>query len=490
MTEDISGAPAAPRPDPVSIRCGVVLFDDEKDPRAGWIAVNGSKARRISGINELPTGTIWLSNMSYESFFRSTDTWRNPWIRHESYLVVKIKDMLLEWGYDPANSPADFTANFCSILFHRIMTIAARLLREQEPTLRMNNAFMGTTLREDLRRLLPKADYPKGEAAALLRSGQAFAEFTSTTVRGQRGARQVVLRAPRMAYAADMLTAPVPKGGFDFISRGQLRERPDVGRDRVSWVQSCDKPLFIEVQVDQMDPDVSAVYGFGNATDRDKRVPRSWVAHPEFLTMSAFSEMDVKNVYMGIEYGVIGNELGEPLKRFLTDRFSETSWSAGVVAETLWRAAALGEDRSTVGKKTPPEERPHTSWRGVWVKAADKCAMFMSAMKLARMGYDISSYGLGWVIVRVADEAVGDLIRDGLTIGLIPRFADVPDNLYKANADIPWQGDKKAKSTARFTMTKERNLLWNLDKLVLFEKEQQEGMLRKMLLAMKTGAAG
>jgi len=481
------GAPGVVRDGP-ALRFGVVLFDDEKDPRGGWAAVNGEAARRVSGVHELPTGTVWLSNMSYESFFRSTELWRNAWLRHEGYLVVKIKDILLEWGYDPATVPADFVANFCSIMFQRVMTLSLRLLREHEPNLRDRDAFQGTTLREDLRRLLPDATYPTGEAAIILRSGQAFAEFTSTTVRGQRGARQVTLRAPRLAYAADMLTAPIPTGGFNFLSRAEMNGMREIGRDRVAWANTTDKPLLLEVQIDRMEPEISAVYGFGNATDRERRIPRSWVAHPEFLALASFSDIDVKNVYMGDSYTALSNDLSPAVRRFLSDSFAETSWTCGVVAETLWRSASLGEGKTSAGKKVPPEERPHTSWRGVWIKSADKCAMFTSAMKLAKQGYDISSYGLGWIIVRVADEAITDLMRDALSIGLIPRFTDVPPKLFSVNAPIPWGGDTKAKASAQFIVSQERHMLWNLDKLVFFNKDQQGEMLKKLLATARSGA--
>lgn len=470
---------AAPRDEPGSRKFGVVLFDDEKNPGAAWVAVNGGQARRIDGTNQLPTDAIYWSNMSYESFFRTTEAHRNPWLRHDAYLGPKPKDVLVEWGHDPATTPPDYIATFCSTMFTRVMTMAYRLAKECEERVRMTTLFTSDTLRSDLRRLLPPGEYPKGEAAAIMKAGQAYAEFTRTSVRGIRGGKMIMLRKPRLSYALEMLTTPVPTGPFEFKSRSALR---NIAPDRVEWVRSTELPCMLEVTVDSMQQDAAPVYGFGNTTDRDRRIPRSWVAHPEFLVMSGFSELNVMNAWIGKEYSQLNLKLPEPVRRFLSDPHSEASWSAGIVAETIWRAACLGEPRNQNSQRG--EERAQTSWQGAWIKAADKSAGFMSSMRLHDMGYAVSSYGYGWVFVQVLEDQIPDLLRDGLSIGMVARLHDVPDNLLGPGA-MPWGGDKKSRPMAQLTSTREKNLLWNLDRLPLYERTQREEMLKKMVLAHK-----
>lgn len=488
MNATPDGRPAAPqaaqqstRDEPGAKKFGVVLFDDEKDPRAAWVAVNGSQARRIEGLNELATDTIWWSNMTYESFFRTTEAWRNPWLRHDAYLVTKPKDVLMEWGLDPAATPPDYTATFCSMVFGRVMMLAYRLAKECDPKVRMTTLFQGDSLRQDLRRLLPPAEFPRGEAATIMKSGQAFAEFTRTTVRGVKGAKIFVLRRPRVGYAFEMLMTPVPKGPFEYLTRVDLRA---LSPDRVGWVRGTDRPCLVNVSVQQMEGDVAPIYGFGNSTDKDKRVARSWVAHPEFQVMSSFSDIEVASAWVGKEYTLLNQGMPEALKRFLSDRYTEFSWSAGIIAETLWRAAALGEEKGRQ-QGVAPEDRAHTSWRGAWLKAADKTSMFLSAMKLTEMGYATVSYGLGWVSCLVTEDQIPDLVRDGLTIGLVPRLNDVPDGLFDRNRPVPWGGDKRSMMQAQFTLTRQKDMLWNLDKLPLYDQAQREIMLRKMLDAYK-----
>src|SRR3546814_19579766 len=91
---------------------------------------------------------------------------------------------------------------------------------------------------------------------------------------------------------------------------------------------------------------------------------------------------------------------------FLSDKFSDLSWSAGVVAETIWRAAALAEEKSKAGFLRDGEERAHTSWQGAWLKAYDQSSMFANGMRLTELGYPVVSYGFGWVriIVQIGRE--------------------------------------------------------------------------------------
>ena len=460
-----------------------VLGHEEAREKLGRVRPRSlGQAGRISGINQLPTDALYWTNLSYESF-RTTGADRNPWLRQDAYLTSKLKDVLLEWGCDPATTPPDYTATFCSTMFSRVMTLAYRLARECDERVRMSTLFSGDTLRADLRRLLPPLDYPTGEAAAVLKAGQGFAEFTRTSMRSVKGSRLYMLRRPRLPYALEMLATPVPKGPFQFRSRRELRE---ISPDRVAWVRRTGVPCIVEVTIDEMQQDAAPVYGFGNAMDTDHRVPRSWVTHPEFMMLSSFSSLDVKNAYVAKEYSQLNLVLPEPVRQFLSDPHVEASWSAGVLAETLWRAACMGPKKER-GRNTPGEERAGTSWQGAWIRAADKGSGFLSAMRLADMGYSVSSYGYGWMLCSATEDQLPDLIRDGLSIGMFPRLLDVPQGLFGATSAIQWGGDRRSKIMAQLIVTQQKHLLWNLDRLPLYDKSQRDTVLKKILGAHKEG---
>ncbi len=460
-------------------RFGTVLFDDPQDPGAGWAAIaddNRGQPRRISGPHELATDTIWWSNISYADFFRGTaQTWRNPNIRHDKFLPVSHVDVLREWGHDPQNIEPDFVASFCSQVFDRIMRIAWSLLREAQPKARMATTLVGKTLRDDLRVLLPELEYPKLEAAEAMKSGQAWEEFTSTGARGPKGAKWILLRRPRLSYAMEMLQTPVPRGPYIFRKRSDIAK---LGPNPVEHVRSMSTPAIIEVTVNKIQPEVAPIYGFGAATDRDKRVSRSWVAHPEFQILSRVADITVRSMWQAERYWPMVPVLPEAAKEFLTNRFTDFSWSAGIVAECLWRAVSLAEDKGKAAPGAAGDARASTSWQGLWIRAADKSAMFSLSMRLTELGHAIVSYGLGWVRAQVAEEEIPGLIRDGLGMGLIPNLLDVPEKLITPK-NFTWGGDKKSSNLAMLTTARETGTLWHMDRMPLIPPGERSAFIAR-----------
>lgn len=470
--------------DGVNRKFGVVLFDSPEDPGPGWIGIGGdrSRAARISGPHELSTEVIWWTNVNYEHFFRGvSEIWRNPWLRHDKYLVVGPADVLKEWGHDPKLVGADFVAKFVAEAFARIMTIAYNLVRRTDPKLRMDRFFEGKTLRDDLRRLMPEAEYPKGEAAMMMKSGQAYSEFSSATVRMPKGAKMIRLRKPRVTYCWELLQTPFPLGPWEYVSRADMKSNVE---ERLQTILKSPAPIMAEITLSNMQAEVAPIYGFGQSTDKGKNVQRTWVAHPELAMLARFAKIEVRNAWQGREYASMMPDLPEAVKEFLQEKYTDLSWSAGVVAETLWRAAALPQEKGKAGTRDSGE-KPHTSWRGAWIKAADKSSMFMEAMRLSELGYAVSSYGLGWVFCGVAEEDVANLIKDAATLGLAPSIVDVPDGLVtNKKQGLQWGGESSSAIAVHAIHGKWKTYLWNLDKLpMLPERTQRRDMLRKIMEA-------
>ena len=365
---------------------------------------------------------------------------------------------------------ADFTCQFCAFLFDRIMRIAYSLIRGHDPRVRMDQAFTGNTLRDDMRRLLPEPEYPKAEAASIMKRNQAFDEFTMTGMRPVRDARRIVLRKPRMLYATEMLQTLTPHGPFEHFDRRKIAAK---NPDKIAFVRDCERPCMVELTVERMAPEIAPVYGFGNTADRDRRSQRSWVAHPEFHVLQRLAEIDVRSVYMGREYGALAASLPENVKEFLADKHNEFSWSAGIVAEAIWRAATLSEEKSKVGVLREGEDRADTSWQGAWIKAADKISMFLTAHEITQAGHSVSSYGIGWVQCMVPEESLKDLINDGLSLGLLPSMLDLPDVMFSADVPVHWGWDNRSHGLAHFVASKRQNLLWNLDRVPTLKPDQR-----------------
>jgi hypothetical protein len=466
---------------------GVVLFDDPKQPESGWKCMAGqSKTDRIRSADELSTGTIWLSNIEYEDFFRGqTEIWRRSNLRHEGYLVVKIANILKEWNYNPGRPgqvsqlTPNFICQFVSQCFHRIMHVAFNMIYQCDPRMTMSTAFVGQTLRDDMRVVLPKLDYPKGDAAAFMKAEKSFQEFTQCNPRSPRDSISIMVRRPRTLHALEILQTPVPVGPYEAVQRKQFRKH---GNDIVDFLKNTDQPAMIELDMEGMDADVGPVYGFSNSTNKNAKQSRDWVAHNEFQVLGRYANLTIRSFYLGREYGSLVTRLPDAVQEFLTDRMLDSSWTAGVIAETLWRAATGKEAVARAGKPTDGEDRAGTSWEGAFLRAQDKISMFAPAFELSKRGYAISSYGLGWVQARVTEEMRADFIRDALSFGLIPSMQDIPDQLFNAEVPIQWGGDKRSRAFAQFSAAKDTNLLWNMDKLPLLAPGKRKEFIENFML--------
>jgi hypothetical protein len=466
-------------------RFGVVLFDDSKDdPGNGYSIVTEDGATttydRISGPFDLATDVLWWTNLPYEVLFKKTDMWKASHLRHDKYLPVGPGEALREWGRDLKYEAPEVAGRILCMLFYRVMNITFGLLRENKPRLTVDDAFKGVTLRDDLRALLPEAEYPRMEAAQALKRGVAYEEFTNTMVRPQRDTKRVTLRLPRVTHAWRLLEQARPEGPFEYVDKVTIRRSRTTDHD---WVLSNPNPVFADIAMTRMDERVSPVYGFGNSTDRTERRPRSWIPQNEFAVLSKFADLVVRGAYVGSGYSKTSTieECSDGVINFVRDKFTDFSWSAGIVAEALWRAATLPEEKGRNNQIRPGDERPHTSWQGVFVRGEDKHTMFALATRLLEFGYPPVSYGIGWIRCALFDDQRDAFIRDAITLGLVPQISDVPDNFQFNDADIAtsWGGDKKMSLYVASLLRKDIAFLWDMDRLITMDKTERVKIIKR-----------
>ncbi len=462
-------------------RFGFVFFDDIKDPTSGWASL-GQKSTRISSVDDLSTGVIWWSNIDYSVFFYSTEIWRKSFLRHDRYLVVSPDRALAEWNHDAKRLTNDFKCTFLAQVFNRIMHAAFNLARRQIPTLTMEKLFGGQRLLDDLRVLMPEMDYPRADAAAIMKVDQAYAEFTKCTVRTPYDGENIILRRPRLLYAATMLQLPVPVGPFENMDRREMRKAG--GDDRAQFVRESDKPFMVELTVERMDQNIAPIYGFSNASDKNKKkTTRSWVAHPEFLALNEFAEMDIRSAWVGDSYKNLYEDLDSNIQDFFNNPINDALWTSGIIAETLWRSMLLKESGDKVGRAADGDERAGTSWEGAWIRAQDKIMMFAAAKVLTDRGYAVTSYGLGWVMCKVPREMKAEYLKDALSLGLVPAMSDIPDGLFPKKSRIPWTDDQKSFFLASYQSAKRADLIWGLDFLSVIDDPKQRAEYQKRIMA-------
>lgn len=81
------------------------------------------------------------------------------------------------------------------------------------------------------------------------------------------------------------------------------------------------------------------------------------------------------------------------------------SWALGVVAEALWRSRASAQQ---------------PDFAAIRMQELDRTTMQRMADGLADRGWSVISFGLGWVRVSIHAEAMGELVADGVELGLLP----------------------------------------------------------------------
>jgi hypothetical protein len=280
----------------------------------------------------------------------------------------------------------------------------------------------------------------------------------------------------------EMLQTPVPLGPFEFVSRKNFRSK---GGDILDFLKTTDTPCMVELDVDGIDADVGPVYGFSNSTNKQTKQSRSWVAHNEFQALSRYANLTIRSFYEGREYGSLVGKLPDAVQEFLTDKALDSSWTAGVIAETIWRAATLKEAAATAGKPTDGEDRAGTSWEGAWIRAQDKVSMFIPAYELHKRNWAISSYGLGWVMVSITEESRSDFIHDALSLGLLPAMSDIPDGMFHPKSPIQWGGDNRSKVLSNYQATKNVKFLWNLDKLPTIPPSKRREFINELMLVAR-----
>jgi hypothetical protein len=460
-------------------RFGFVLFDDIKDPSAGWASI-GQTATRIASVDDLSTGVIWWSNIEYSVFFYSTEIWRKSFLRHDRYLVVSPDRTLAEWNHDAKRMTNDFKCIFLAQVFNRVMHAAFNLARRQIPTLTMEKLFGGQRLLDDLRVLMPEMDYPRSDAAAIMKVDQAYAEFTKCTVRTPYDGENIILRRPRLQYSAAMLQMIVPVGPFENMDRRELRKAG--GDDRAQFVRESEKPFMVELTVERMDQNIGPIYGFSNASDKKKKTTRSWVAHPEFMALNQFAELDIRSAWVGDSYKNLYEELDSNIQDFFNTPINDALWTAGIISETLWRSMLVKEDGAKVGRAADGDERAGTSWEGAWIRANDKIMMFAAAKQLTDRGYAVTSYGLGWVMCKIPREMKAEYLKDALSLGLVPAMSDVPDGLFPKKNRIPWTDDQKAYFLAACQAAKRHDLLWAMDVMSVVDDPKRRAEIQKKIM--------
>ena len=115
------------------MKIGAIFFDsansslgttgDSSALGSGWASIAGSSPVRVQSIHDLPTDTIWLTNLTYSSLCQSKLN-EHPNFRSDAWLKTPVKQLVAELGVDCGRNPVDTACVVISTLAHRVVDVS------------------------------------------------------------------------------------------------------------------------------------------------------------------------------------------------------------------------------------------------------------------------------------------------------------------------------------------------------------------------------
>lgn len=115
------------------MRVGAILFDPSNNIVASdrtvvsldsaWASISGGQARRVQSIHDLPSDVVWLTNLTYNNFYRA-GLQKHPNFRYEGWLRTLFNQLVAELGIDLNNVSPDITVSTIATIAQRTVNVA------------------------------------------------------------------------------------------------------------------------------------------------------------------------------------------------------------------------------------------------------------------------------------------------------------------------------------------------------------------------------
>jgi len=438
---------------------GVVIFDADGLSDAGWACVAGETPFRITSGFSLATDTIWWTNLKSGKLIG-----RVPHsVRGSDYLKLPMSIAVGELGL--GSLQADELAE--QLAFH--FGVLARLIEKisQRPLSQLAHKRF---LHSDLKELAGPAPVLGNEMV-----GRIFGSGTNwlwTLVEKVPNSETICFRAPRLSYALSLLETSVPAQAVTW------RQKPE--HDPLETIRCTLAPVYAELSVRTAMAKPAQLFGLAYNGESTHLLGQFMATHPELLALEAFAELKISGVWRGGDYKPASSTLPPHLVEFLNSKPALFSWSAGVIANAL----VMGICSPSIARSGARE----ISFRGAWLRAADKVTMFSNAMGFHKAGFRPTSYGVGWIrVVRPeTSKANAGLLSVALRRGLLPDpesfdpeiMADVTSGTY--GPPSPDGGWKNGAFPARVALYNQHHYASEFDDLPLkspdARKEAEEAL--------------
>lgn len=366
---------------------GAVIFDDNDQPGPGWASVRGEPAVRIRGTGDLSSDVYWWTSLGFMVFQKYAIFKAN--LKQKDYMRPDMTQIHLELGLHHSRMPAARITEISAEFFDRVMRLAAKHYGIAKPS--------ENTLSEDLYKVLlrPERIISPEVNHALMQSYQTWSVCEGAI---PDGARVVTFKRPRILHALEVLATPIPGEQWEFISE---REMPAENK-RVEWLINQSRPVIANASVQRIEPEYASVISYSAGS----RGERSWMSHPELLTLSRFAKIHVKGAYLARSYEP--QDVRIPMAT--GGALGMLSMSMGVLCENYWVALSSPHKRENRQVIYSP--------RAVWMSAADRFQMQVAALLMHSSGFHVKEYGRGCVHVAVPPGLLAEARSCAASAGL------------------------------------------------------------------------
>lgn len=380
------------------MRVGAVFFDESGNIVANdrtvvalsdaWASVSGEPARRVQSVHELPSDVLWLTNLTWNNFFKAGLT-RHPNFRSDGWLRTMFGQIASELGVHTSDVSADITVSAMSAIAQRVANIAIDDYKVKIKAARLNEDFAAAL--KTPTSSLPEAFYPFFESIADHPSVSVI-----QTANYSASSPTVTLRRNRLVHASQVLATPVPP------DTGWELERA-VGTGSDQWLESITNPFLVRCSVSNVNPMVAEVLSWGSGS----RQVREWLTDIEWRIVRELGDVTVHAALLCTkEAQVLPQAAMLP-----TGPISALSYTLGLVAEQIWTAMV---------SRMRHKDSLRYSAKAAWLRARDRMSMFDYAQRLHARGVVVMSYGVGNVVARYPEGGLRRTLDIATDLSLMP----------------------------------------------------------------------
>lgn len=384
---------------------GAILFDDNHIQGTDsqivaidgmWVSRNGTAARRLTSIHDLPNDTIWFTNLNYKQM-TATRLHAHPNFKGSDWLRIPMAVIMDEYGLNADSMTPNTSAEMLAMFAYRIVNTLSNEFGLQ-------GIGRKSRLVEDIVEAfkLPKPILPDLIYSAFEGISTHYNVATIHNMSFSSSMKRLRTTRNRLIHAREMLSLPLPP---DTGWETDTQVAKDFSDD---WLDKVTNPFLVKVRIHSMNPIMAETLSFGSGGN----VIREWITDVEWREVRKYAQVDVLAAIHCRQESAVSPLLDKLPK----GQFAQLSPTYCIIAEHFWLAHCQLRVVRTI-KRHPAA--------AAYLRSMDRMVLFREAIKLHSRGLTIHQYGVGAMSVNYADNDLGRTISLCCEYGLLPSRAKI-----------------------------------------------------------------